>query len=101
MTDAEKEPFREWCILELMGHRRLAGLVTEQEVAGKGFLRLDVPGGPEQGEDFSWVATQFYSPDSVYCITPTTEANARRIAENSRPAPAARWELEPVKEDDF
>ena len=90
MSDTEAA-FSEWCILELMGHRRLAGLVTEQQVAGKGFLRLDVPA---DGDD--WSATQFYSPDSVYCLTPVAEDVARKIAKENRPRPATRWELEPA-----
>lgn len=31
-----------WAILELMGHRRLAGFITEQEIGGSAMLRLDV-----------------------------------------------------------
>lgn len=92
MTD-ETTTFSEWCIVELMGHRRLAGLLTEQEIAGKGFLRLDVPGdGP------IWAATQFYSPGSVYCITPVAETVARKIAADNKPRPATRWELSPADE---
>lgn len=76
-----------WTILELMGHRRLGGYVREQEIAGAGFLRIDVPAtdGPQ--------ATQFYPPSSVYCITPTTEAMARAVAKNNTPEPVHRWEL--------
>ncbi len=85
------ETFSEWAIIEMFGHRRLAGKVTEQEIAGKGFLRLDVPGDGEE-----WLATQFYSPDAVFSMTPTTEENARKIAALSRPQPATRWELEAV-----
>lgn len=81
----EDQIFAEWVIIELMGHRRLAGFLTEQEIAGKGFLRLEVPGQPG--------ATQLYNPTSVYCITPTTEAIARAVAATSRPAPVQRWEL--------
>ena len=86
MSD-EKPPFEGWAILELMGHRRLGGYVAEATVAGAGFLRIDVPGadGPE--------ATQFYSPSSVYCLTPTTEAMARAVAVRSRLEPVQRWEL--------
>lgn len=79
--------FAEWCILELMGHRRLAGFVRDVELAGSRFLRLDVP-----GEDGT-VATQFYSPAAVYCMTPTTEEIARAVALGNRPAPVTRWEL--------
>ena len=73
-----------------MGHRRLAGLVSRVEVAGFGMLRLDVP-----GRDEGTVATQYYSPSSLYCLTPTTEEVARGFATRNRPAPVARFELDP------
>jgi hypothetical protein len=84
-----EQSFAQWAIVELMGHRRLAGYLTEQELAGKGFLRLDVP-----GPNGATVATQLYSPAAVYCITPTTEDLARRVAAASQPEPVRRWELE-------
>lgn len=100
------ETFREWCILELMGHRRLAGLVTEQEIAGAAFLRLDVY-GVHDGPDFAEVdeepplgeaiTTQFYSPSAVYCMTPTTEEIARQMGEKAKPRPVSRYELEPPR----
>jgi hypothetical protein len=81
------EPFEGWAIVELMGHRRLAGYVTEQEVAGHGFLRLDVH------DTDGTVATQLYSPSAVYCLTPTTEAISRGLGERLRPAPVHAYEL--------
>lgn len=86
----EKEVFEGWCIIELLGHRRLAGYVREQNIAGAGFLRLDVPAAKDSDPD---IATQFYPPSSVYCITPTTEAVARAVGSKSRPEPVQRWEL--------
>ncbi|MCI0687962.1 MAG: hypothetical protein L0Y54_12090 [Sporichthyaceae bacterium] len=89
---SDHEVFAGWVILEVMGHRRLAGYVTEQQVAGASFLRLDVP-----GPDGPVIATQLYRPDSVYCITPTTEDLARRAAAVlAAPAPVHRWELPPA-----
>lgn len=84
----ENDIFAEWVILELLGHRRLAGFLTEQVIAGHGFLRLDAPGQPG--------TTQLYPPTSVYCITPTTEAIARALAPTCQPAPVQRWELPPA-----
>lgn len=81
--------FEEWAILELMGHRRLAGVVTEQSIGGSSFIRIDVPG---DGEFMK--ATQFYNPNAIYCITPTTETIARKIAERDSLQPVQRWELE-------
>ena len=77
-----------WCILELMGHRRLAGSVREVTIAGAGFLRLDIP-----GEDGVPGTTQFYPPAALYCLTPTTEEIARAMARQNRPRPVERWEL--------
>jgi hypothetical protein len=88
----EDKIFAEWVIIELMGHRRLAGFLTEQEIAGKGFLRLDIPGQPG--------ATQLYNPTAVYAITPTTEDIARAVAATSQPAPVQRWELPAAPRDD-
>jgi hypothetical protein len=87
---SEKETFEGWCILELMGHRRLGGYVRAVELAGAPFLRIDVPDPAAEGQA---VATQFYSPASVYCLTPTTEEVARALAASCRPAPVQRWEL--------
>lgn len=74
----ERQGLDGWCVLELMGHRRLAGKVQEVTVAGQGFLRIDIPAVKDRP-----AATQLYSPGSVYAITPTTEELARAVAENT------------------
>lgn len=77
-----------WCILELLGHRRLGGYLTETEIAGAGFLRIDVPG---MGGGNS--ITQFVTPASVYAITPVTQEIAEAVAKLNQPEPVSRWEL--------
>jgi len=72
----DTEPFQGWCVLEVMGHRRLSGHVQEVTMAGAGFLRIDV----YHGKDEAPAATQFYPPASVYCLTPTTEEAARKAS---------------------
>lgn len=79
------DTFEGWAIVELMGHRRLAGYVSEQEVASSAMLRLDIPSEPP--------VTQFYSASALYCMTPTTEEIARGFASRVRPAPVQRYEL--------
>lgn len=96
MADESSEQFAEWVILELMGHRRLAGYLSEVEIAGAGYLRLDVYPGDAKAASM----TQFYRPGSVYCITPTTEALARSVAKSSDPAPVSRFELTVGQPDD-
>lgn len=78
-----------WGILELMGHRRLGGYLSEVTVAGAAMVRVDVPHPQLLGEA---AATQIYSSQAIYCITPTTEETARAIARDA-PQPVSRWDL--------
>lgn len=84
----ETTGFSSWGILELMGHRRLAGKVSEAQIGGGAFVRVDVP-GPKGGD----IATQFYNPSAVYCFTPTTEELARKVSASCQPAPVTEWDL--------
>jgi hypothetical protein len=84
----ETRPYEGWAIVELMGHRRLAGRVSQAEQYGVAMLRLDVP--PTEGAQ---AATQFYGGSSIYCVTPVSEDVARRVAECNSPAPVHTWEL--------
>jgi hypothetical protein len=84
----QESQFSGWAIVELMGHRKLGGYIKEETIAGSSFLRLDVC--TNNGKT---ATTQFYSPSSVYCITPTTEQIARDFGTNHQPTPVTRWEL--------
>ncbi len=77
--------FEGFAIVELMGHRKLAGHVREVTIAGGAFIRLDVPSDPP--------VTQYYGPSAIYCITPTTEDLAKRVAQAARPTPVHQYEL--------
>lgn len=88
-----KTSFESYAFLELMGHRKLAGLVQEVEIAGGKFLRIDVPDAAGK------LTTQFYSPASVYCITPTTEEIVKAYASRNAAAPVHRFELSMPKDD--
>lgn len=90
MGDEKKtEAWEGYAILELMGHRRLGGFLSEQVIAGATMLRIDVPASCGEGV----AATQFYSPSAVYCITPCGEDEARAVARQSQPQPVQRWEM--------
>ena len=70
-----KDLFDEWAVIELFGHRKVAGKVTEFVIAGKGFLRVDIP--EDEREDGNKGQTIFYGPDAVYSIIPVGEDEAR------------------------
>lgn len=91
----ETDAFDQWAIVEMLGHRRVAGRVREVQIAGAGFLRLDMPATEGHGPQ-----TQYIAPGSVYALHPTTEAIAAVAAARYRPEPVSRWELEAAKPDD-
>lgn len=88
MNETQEEKWEGWAILELMGHRRLAGYVTQVEMFSKIMCRIDIPSGDD-------MVTQFYGGDSVYCLTPTTEEIAKGLAAKLQPTPVRRYELPP------
>ena len=87
----QQDGFREWCILELMGHRRLGGLVTEAEIGGIPLLRIDIPAEPP--------VTQYYGKPAVYALTPATEELATALARGFH-GPVSRYELPAVPAPD-
>lgn len=81
------ENFEQWAIVELMGHRRLAGLVTEEERFGTKMLRVDIPPTKEGGQKI----TQYYGGSSIYALTITDEETARTFAEHNIQRPIDEW----------
>lgn len=79
--------FDSWAIVELMGHVKMAGRVTEEERFGVKMGRIDIPQA-----DGGFV-TQYFGGSSVYRITPCTEDTARRAATLGVPAPVYAWQL--------
>lgn len=80
-------PDREdWAIVELMGHVRIAGKLSEEERFGGKLGRLDIP----TAEGF---VSQFFGAASVYRITIVTEAVARHVAATTISQPVSPWDF--------
>lgn len=80
------ESFEQWCIVEIMGHQKFAGRVTEQVIGGSSFLRVDVPAvGDKQA------FTKMFGANSIYCITPVDEETALAAAGSFRQQPIEEW----------
>jgi len=84
----ETKPFDQWCILEVMGHQKFAGRVTEQVIGGASFIRIDVPETKRHGP-FS----KLFGAGSIYALTPVEESIARGVAETLGVAPLNVYEL--------
>lgn len=91
--------FAGFAIVELMGHVRVAGWVTEEELFGTKLGRVDVPdvsAEPTGGERPTKVhATQYFNGASLYRLTPCDEQTARTVAGYTQPAPTSLRLVEP------
>ena len=84
-----QEKFEQWAIIELFGHQRIAGKVSNQEIGGISFIRIDVP-ETEKNKGF----TKFYGGGAIYSITITNKITARIAAEHWQPEPFDHWSID-------
>ncbi|MGE5320757.1 MAG: hypothetical protein ACM3KD_11295 [Hyphomicrobiaceae bacterium] len=71
--------FQQWALIELFGHQKIAGLVTEQAIGGCAFIRVDVP-----AIDGQQPFTKLYGQGAIYAMTFVTEPVARAAAQAYR-----------------
>lgn len=80
------ERFEEWAIIDLFGHQKIAGKVSEQQVGGCAFVRVDVPKTDKQAP-----FTRLFGAGAIYAITITDEETAKAAATYYEPEPMDRW----------
>ncbi len=91
-----EEKFEQWGVVEIMGHQRVAGKVTEQAVGGTAFVRVDVP-----ESDGRPAFTKLYGSGAIYAISITSEETARAIAARLQQAPISVWDARDMVEKDW
>lgn len=96
----EQTVFSHWAVVELFGHARIAGLVTEQQIGGASFIRVDVPelsvrqDTPLYGRipvETQPAYTRFFGAAAIYAITPCAEEVARLAAADIGGNPINVW----------
>jgi hypothetical protein len=86
--------FEQWALVELMGHQRIAGLVSETTIAGQAMLRVDVP-----DQTGIIIFSRFYGPAAVYCISPTDRQIAIGLACKCAVRPVTIYDLAKLSAD--
>ena len=95
-TAAEQDGF-EWAIVEILGHRKHAGRVREEERFGAKMLRIDVPVKGDAAAN-GW-QTCYYAASSLFSFRLCDEATV--IAANKPYDPAARLTHRGYDENDL
>lgn len=109
---AGTEPEFEWAIVEIMGHRKHAGRVREEERFGAKMLRIDVPtiaivgvdlaadagGGSFTSTAVTGWTTHWYGGSSIFSFTLTDEESVMRI---NRPYYSPKRYIAPQHDSDF
>lgn len=85
---SESEKFDEWAIVDVMGHQRFTGRVTEHVIAGQGFIRVDVP-----NEDGSVAFTKLLGTASIYAISPVSQEVALKMNAGRKVTPIEAYAL--------
>lgn len=80
-------------IVELFGHTRMAGVVTEQTIGSASFIRIDVPETERQPS-----YTRIVNPSAVYAINPVTEDVMIYMATMLDQTPIESWDVARMQE---
>ena len=84
-----EEKFEIWALVELMGHNKIAGRVTEHKFGNQSMLRVDVP-AVNNLPAFS----KIIAVNAVYAINPLTEQDATEYAEQLKAKPLDVWDMQ-------
>lgn len=85
--NTQTQPLELHAIVELFGHQKMAGKVTEYQLGGN-FIRIDVPETSTQA-----AYSRIVNPSAVYAINPVTEDVARGMAERFQTKPLEAWDI--------
>lgn len=75
-------------MIELFGHQRIAGLVTEHNIGGASFVRVDVPETDKQPK-----FTRFFNPSAIYAINPVSKETMEIMVNQIQSKPISAWDV--------
>jgi len=76
-------------IVELFGHQKVAGQISEYSIGSSTFIRIDVPDTKLQPK-----FTRFVNPTAVYSINPTDKTTMQFMADAISAKPIDSWDFQ-------
>ncbi|HEU4344076.1 MAG TPA: hypothetical protein VFU31_21180 [Candidatus Binatia bacterium] len=86
LIDQTTEALDLWAMVEIFGHTKVAGRLTERKIGVNVMLQVDVPKG-----DKEFSHSRLFGPAAIFSINPTTEAWCRKWT-----ASQAQYERSPL-----
>ena len=88
----QETKFEIFAIVELFGHSKMSGTVTEQTIGSASFIRIDVPETKTQPK-----FTRLVNPSAIYAINPVTEDVMLVMAEGISSKPIDSWDIQTMQ----
>lgn len=82
-----------FAVVELFGHTKMAGRVTERTVGSAAFIQVDVPETDQQPS-----YSRLLNPSAIYAINPVTEEIAKHMAGQIQSKPIETWDARQMLE---
>jgi hypothetical protein len=86
----EKEKLESYAVIEMMGHRKIVGKISESDIGGSALLKVSVLGKNAEPD-----RTEYIGIGSIYCLTIVTEEAAKAVAVTNAPEPTWAWGIKP------
>jgi hypothetical protein len=85
----EQDTKEMWALVELFGHNRVAGKITEAEMGGDALIRVDVPAVKDREP-----LTKYYNVKAIYALTPVDEATCLEMAKSIDATPISSYSID-------
>lgn len=84
------EELKSWALVELFGHQRIVGFLSQQTFGIGVLFRVDVPDLTKDGQVKRAGFTRYFGLSAIYSITPIDEETVRELLPFTSGTPAAR-----------
>lgn len=90
-VESQGQPeLKAWALVELFGHQRIVGYLSQQTFGSGVLFRVDVPDLTKDGKTVRVGFTRYFGLSAIYSITPVDEDTVRRLLPSIDGTPAAR-----------
>jgi hypothetical protein len=88
-----------WALVELFGHQRIVGFLSQQTFGTGVLFRVDVPDLLKDGKVVREGFTRYFGLSSIYSITPVSESVVRELLPSIDGAPTRPMSLKSYSND--